>query len=758
MRGNDAGGRFGAAVVWLRWPLLLAWAAIAAASVLLLPTLADVASDASGLIKEDSSAIAAQQRSAETFGYPLLSEVALVQRAAGGLSPAAQERVLERARRVTVDGAGQADGLLGAIPAINVEGAFSTHGEQSTTAVTYLYFDPALTFEQQVATAHRLAADGAQAEDGVVGVTGVIPARVEQADAIMDALPAITVGTLLLILLVIGIWQRSLLAPLVTLLAAGTAYVVAIGVVAWFGEATGFVLAQEVEPLILVLVLGIVTDYCVFLLADGRRRAAAGADPREAVVGAANTTAPTILTAGLIVAGGTACLSLGSLGFFRALGPALAITATVGTVVALTLVPALLAITRGRLFRRAAEDAPAADAPEEARPPEPTLRRRLARSRVAALPLALLCVAALAYAANDLRDVRLGFSLTEGLTHDSEARRAAEAAAQGFSGGIISPTEILLDGAGIGARADALGQVEAGIRELPGVTGVLGPAEQARVAAGAQGVTVLARGQDAEAPSPFIAPGGATARMLVVFDDDPFSSGAIDALDGVRQALPGLVRDAGLTDARTELAGQTALAAETVQETQSDAVRLALAALAVNFLLLVVFLRALVGPLLLLGASVLALGAALGVTVLVSDLLGWGDIAYYTPLAAAVLLLSLGSDYNVFVVGRIWDAARDRPLPDAVATAAPAAAKPVTLAGLVLAGSFALLAIAPVVALRQLAVALSVGVLLDAFVVRSLLVPSLLTSLGPVAGWPGNALQRRSATPQVGGLSARADD
>ena len=83
------------------------------------------------------------------------------------------------------------------------------------------------------------------------------------------------------------------------------------------------------------------------------------------------------------------------------------------------------------------------------------------------------------------------------------------------------------------------------------------------------------------------------------------------------------------------------------------------------------FLRAIVAPVVLLGASVLALGAALGVTVLVSRLLGWGDVAYYTPLAAAVLLLSLGSDYNVFVVGRIWHEARTRPLADAVAVAVP---------------------------------------------------------------------------------------
>ena len=162
------------------------------------------------------------------------------------------------------------------MPVINVDGAMSTRREHSTTALTFLYFDPSLTFERRVAVAQEVARTGANADDAAIGVTGVVPARVEQSQAILDSLPAITAGTLLLILLVVGIWQRSVLAPVVTLVAAGSAYVVAIGIVAWFGRATGQVLAQEVEPLILVLVLGIVTDYCVFLLARTRRGIAEG--------------------------------------------------------------------------------------------------------------------------------------------------------------------------------------------------------------------------------------------------------------------------------------------------------------------------------------------------------------------------------------------------------------------------------------------------------------------------------------------------
>jgi RND superfamily putative drug exporter len=106
--------------------------------------------------------------------------------------------------------------------------------------------------------------------------------------------------------------------------------------------------------------------------------------------------------------------------------------------------------------------------------------------------------------------------------------------------------------------------------------------------------------------------------------------------------------------------------------------------------------------------------------------LGHDDVTYYVPFAASVLLLSLGSDYNVFVVGRIWRSARKRPLREAIAVETPRTSSTITTAGLTLAGSFALLAIIPLRPMRELALALALGILLDTFVVRSLLVPSLL--------------------------------
>jgi RND superfamily putative drug exporter len=109
-----------------------------------------------------------------------------------------------------------------------------------------------------------------------------------------------------------------------------------------------------------------------------------------------------------------------------------------------------------------------------------------------------------------------------------------------------------------------------------------------------------------------------------------------------------------------------------------------------------------------------------------------------------VLLVALGSDYNVFVAGRIWDEARRMRLREAIAVAAPQAARAVTVAGLALAASFALLAIVPLRSFREFAFVMAVGVLVDTFVVRTLLVPALTSLFGERAWWPGRRVRRLS--------------
>jgi RND superfamily putative drug exporter len=232
----------------------------------------------------------------------------------------------------------------------------------------------------------------------------------------------------------------------------------------------------------------------------------------------------------------------------------------------------------------------------------------------------------------------------------------------------------------------------------------------------------------------FRAPDGNAARFLLILSDVPLGARAVNTLSRLNDELPGLVKAAGLDGVQASLGGDTAVAKVIVDQTVNDLGRIALAALVANLLFLMLFLRAVTVPIGLLACSVLAIGATLGLTTwLFQDVLGADGLTFYVPFAAAVVLVALGSDYNIFGIGPAWREARVRPLRQALAKTLPQSAHAIRNAAVTLAVSLGLLVLVPLRPFRELAFALSVGIVLDAFVVRSLLVPALLTVMGSAA-------------------------
>lgn len=123
--------------------------------------------------------------------------------------------------------------------------------------------------------------------------------------------------------------------------------------------------------------------------------------------------------------------------------------------------------------------------------------------------------------------------------------------------------------------------------------------------------------------------------------------------------------------------------------------------------------------------------------------LGHPDVSYYVPIGVAVLMVSLGADYNLFLVGRIWDELEDRSVGGAIRTVAPRASRSISTAALALGLSFASLAIVPLISFRAFAFAMAAGALIDSYVVRGQLVPAMVSLFGRVGAWPGAAYQQR---------------
>ena len=715
---------FAGVVVGLRFLVVAAWIAAALAVTWWLPGLGSGEPlPLGGLIPDNAESAQVAQRDAEIFGVPLTTDTLVVQRDADGLSAAAQARAVARAVAAS-RAPKQPEGVQLALPIANTLGLFPSSREHGTTAITYLYFGSEASLSDRVAGAEAYTSQ-IQPDDAPVGITGPAPARDQQFDEMESALPIVEAGTVLVILLVVGLTFRALGAPLLTLFAAAISFLVARGVIPWVGTQLGIEIPQEVEPLVVALTLGIVTDYAVFYLSGMKRSLLQGNSPVESARGATIRVTPIVATAGLIVVAGTASLLVGQLDFFRAFGPGLALTAAVALAVSITLVPATLAILGRLAFWPGFDETEPAD--RFASPARESLGRFVA-SRPVAFVTVLLCGGLLFLGATGLPATKLGIRLISGLPGDTQEVRAAEAAGQGFAPGITAPTVVLLEGAGIGNDDLALIRLERALAGQPGVAGVLGPREQ-QIPAAPDGL--------------FVAEDGNAARFVVILDQDPLGAPAIDEVRALDDALPGLLRDSGLESVQAGITGQTALASDTVQAVLDTSVRVGAAVLLVNFILLALFLRALIAPLYLLAASVASVAATIGLTKYVfQDLLGHSDLTYYVPFAAGVLLVCLGSDYNVYVVGRIWQEAERMPLREAIAFAAPRASKAIGVAGIALAASFGMLAVVPIDGFRELAFMLAVGVLLETFVVRSALIPALISLFGGVSGWPGRMRRR----------------
>jgi RND superfamily putative drug exporter len=563
----------------------------------------------------------------------------------------------------------------------------------------------------------------------------------------------VELATLGAIALIVGIFFRSVAAPLITLATAGVGYLLADRVIGLFAELTGFAAPSQVQPIVVALMLGISTDYTIFFLSGMRAQLQQGRlTGRLAARGAVAQYLPIVVAAGLTVAAGVATLLVAESGLFRAFGPALAITVLVGLAVSATMVPALLAILgRFALWPTTARRGPPEPAGPTATQTHDQTRRpnaggvtswflRFTAERRGAAVVSGMVIALLVLATLPLSQLRASVSPVAALPADNPVREAATAATTGFAPGILAPTEVIVSAPGITSNRDALAELGAAIERRPGIRGVVGPGDQPLP-------TPL------PVPLPpevglFLAPGGDAARYLVVLDNDPLGAEAVADLRALRQDMPQLLADPGLARAEVAYAGDTALGLSLIDTAAADLYRVTIAVLVVQLLLLVAFLRALVAPLYLLATSVLAVGATLGLTTLVFQ--GWldqGGIIFYVPFAAAVLLVSLGSDYNIFSVGYVWDEARRRPLREAIEVAVPASTRAINAAGVALAVSFAFVALIPVAPFQQLAFAVAVGVLIDAFVVRTLLVPSLLSLVGRASGWPSRRLRR----PEGGG-------
>ena len=174
-------------------------------------------------------------------------------------------------------------------------------------------------------------------------------------------------------------------------------------------------------------------------------------------------------------------------------------------------------------------------------------------------------------------------------------------------------------------------------------------------------------------------------------------------------------------------------------------------------LILIVLLRALVAPLMLIATVVLSFAASLGVAAVVFDVIfGFPGSDPSLPLFAFIFLVALGIDYNIFLMARVREETRRHGTREGMLRGLAVTGAVITSAGIVLAGVFSVLGVLPLIFLTEIGFVVAFGVLLDTFIVRSVLVPALTFEIGPKIWWPSKLAEDKPAAPRPAEPSRRA--
>ena len=696
-------------IVWLRFVIVPVWIAAVVVATMHLPSAFESENaEAVSLLPQSSEAIEVEEKAAKTFGVPLLSRTIVVASQPRGFSAA---EVADAGRYIAAGNQRNGKDAIRAVPLLDTPGLLGSE-KTATTLVVYLYVQPSWSESEEQQAAERFAA-GLRGATGAEAakVTGALPGTRAEASVATSHIIWVEVATVVLVVAILAFYFGSVGVPLLALATVGAAYLGVDRVLGWVGQQFGLSFSNEVEPVIVGLLFGVLTDYLVFFVSGYRRRLRSGVEPLEAVVEVTAELLPVILTAALMIAGATLTLLISGVDLLASFGPAMAIAVIVAAAIALTLVPASLAIFGRALLwprRPGREEHEHAEKVEEGA----GARGRLigAAIRFPALTV-ILCIAALGVAATGVRHLALGNPVMRGLPPSNEVHQGYDLAANGLGPGVLGPTMVVVEGEGVGERTTQLAALESALSEQEGVLGVLGPAAE---------------------PLPtrsgvMVAPGGNAARYIVVLDADPDGADASEALSNIEARMPELAAQSGLAAAHIGVTGDTTITTELTEDTWSAMARVAPAAIAVLLMLLWMLLRSWSASLYLVGVSVLVVAAALGITVYVfQDLLGYGELAFIVPVASSILLLALGADYNVFLISRIWGEADRAPLRPAIRNAGASAGQAITVAGLILALSFAAVMLIPIQSFREIGFALFIGLLLDTLIARTLLIPALV--------------------------------
>jgi putative drug exporter of the RND superfamily len=537
--------------------------------------------------------------------------------------------------------------------------------------------------------------------------------------------------TALLVLILLGVIYRAPLIAISPLIVVFFAYTVAQGLIYLYMQ-TGATVNSNATFIVVVLMFGVGTDYCLLLVSRYREELRQIEDKHDAMSRAVRRTGPVILASAMTVALTMLVLLVADTGSVKALGPVAAIGVLAVLLASLTLLPALLTIF-GRAGFWPRKSIVVCDPRYTDR--ERTGIWRKVGDRVLTRPAAALVVTVLFFGAGSLGL----FAYAEDYSTENAFKKQAESvdgfkALEGaFPVGATDPSTILVE------RED----------------GPVRPADLAGVARRVFDDEAVA----SASPLPERSEDGRIGQVNVIFKDDPYTPEAFDAVPRIREEVadvgPGL---------RAIMGNGAAVQYDFDASTERDLKWIVPLGLLVIAIILGILLRAVVAPLVLIASVLASFFGTLGISLLFfKHVVGDPGVDASLPVFAFIFLVGLGIDYTIFLMGRVREEARVHGTREGTLRALAATGPVITSAGLILAGTFSVLLTLPVTFVFNIGFMVAVGILLDTFIVRTVMVPAAVELLGDRIWWPsdpkggGGALtEDRSADPATPSASPAA--
>ncbi|MGO8951633.1 MAG: MMPL family transporter [Ktedonobacterales bacterium] len=608
-----------------------------------------------------------------------------------------------------------------------------------------------------------------------LNLTGQLAINVDTQNSSKSTRNAIELFTYLLIIVLLLLAFRAVLAPLLTLLPAALVLLLCSPVIA--GAVTRFNVPASslTQEILIVIILGAGTDYGLFLTFRVREELRRGLEPHEAVVRAVQTVGETITFSALTVIAALCTLVIANFQLYQSFGPAIAIGIFLLLLAGLTLMPALLAIFGHAVFW------PTSTAQQQQ--DSASLWGRLTTGLIQR-PALTLCLGLLLFLGLALG--QLGTSLG-----GFGGQTAGPAGADSTIGTAVidahyptanqNPTVVLLKySAPVWSNLGNLAIAQQGLRNISGVKSVLGPLDPNGVSLTVAQLTALhsllgapqalpavppantplpLRAYNAyRATGQYISADGETVEYVATLKDTSTSPAAINTIPTLRSEVARVAGQAGAEE--NGLLSTNAVAYDITTTSNSDLMHIIPIVALLIALLLALVLRSLIAPIYLVASVALSFLATWGLVALVFVHFGESDgVEFILPFILFVFLMALGSDYNILVMRRIREEAQKRPLPEAVREAIARTGGTVTAAGMILAGTFAVLAVTSNNdQTRQLGFGVAAGILMDTFLIRTLLIPAVVVLLGRWNWWPsrlfytapsGAALEAETPLPSM---------